>query len=247
MGLFLLLKGGAVNTYAFDLNLDKKYRGKYIVIRQGDDDSTTVTATLYDQGVPFTDTGFSAKFKMTLPDGQHYYRADATYNAGVVSIVLDEEYAASYPGRTDDAYFELTKGTAIYSTEPISVVIRRDATDGMTEGKDYDDEIVATIEGWLDVHPEATTTVTDDSLTTLKYKDGSVTEPKLATEAVSTRVLGGSSVTTAKIDNLAVTEAKLASDAVTTPKILDEAVTFEKLDPDIFAVVTDAEIVAMFD
>ena len=236
-----------MNTYAFDLNLDKKYRGKYIVIRQGDDDSTTVTATLYDQGVPFTDTGFSAKFKMTLPDGQHYYRADATYNAGVVSIVLDEEYAASYPGRTDDAYFELTKGTAIYSTEPISVVIRRDATDGMTEGKDYDDEIVATIEGWLDVHPEATTTVTDDSLTTLKYKDGSVTEPKLATEAVSTRVLGGSSVTTAKIDNLAVTEAKLASDAVTTPKILDEAVTFEKLDPDIFAVVTDAEIVAMFD
>ena len=59
MGLFLLLKGGAVNTYAFDLNLDKKYRGKYIVIRQGDDDSTTVTATLYDQGVPFTDTGRS--------------------------------------------------------------------------------------------------------------------------------------------------------------------------------------------
>ena len=234
-----------MNTYAFDLNLDKKYRGKYIVIRQGDDDSTTVTATLYDQGVPFTDTGFSAKFKMTLPDGQHYYRADATYNAGVVSIVLDEEYAASYPGRTDDAYFELTKGTAIYSTEPISVVIRRDATDGMTEGKDYDDEIISTIVGYLDAHPEKMTTVQDNSIETQKIIDRQITEPKMADEAVSTRVLVGSSVTTAKIDNLAVTEAKLASDAVTTPKILDEAVTFEKLDPDIFAVVTDAEIAAM--
>ena len=145
-----------MNTYSFDLNLDKKYRGKYIIMRQGDDDSTTLTATLYDQGVPFTESGYTAKFKMTLPDKQHYYRADATYDAGVVTVILDEEYAASYPGRTDDAYFELTKNAKVYSTEPISVVIRRDATDGMTEGKDYDDEIIATINDWLDDHPEAT-------------------------------------------------------------------------------------------
>ena len=236
-----------MNTYSFDLNLDKKYRGKYIIMRQGDDDSTTLTATLYDQGVPFTESGYTAKFKMTLPDKQHYYRADATYNVGVVTVILDEEYAASYPGRTDDAYFELTKNAKVYSTEPISVVIRRDATDGMTEGKDYDDEIIATINGWLDDHPEATTTVQDDALKTPKYKDGSVTTPKLADAAVTTDKLAGSSVTTAKLDNLSVTEAKLAADAVTTVKIADEAVTIDKLDPGIFTVVTDAQIAAMFD
>ena len=55
----------------------------------------------------------------------------------------------------------------------------------MTEGKDYDDEIIATINDWLDDHPEATTTVQDDALTTPKYKDGSVTTVKIADEAVT--------------------------------------------------------------
>ena len=236
-----------MNTYAFDLSLDKKYRGKYIILRQGDDDSTTLTATLYDQGVPFTESGYTCKFKMTLPDNQHYYRADATYAAGVVTIVIDEEFAASYPGRTNDAYFELTKGAKVYSTEPISVVIRRDATDGMTEGKDYDDEIISTINDYLDAHPEKMTTVVDNSIETKKIIDKQITEPKLADEAVSTRALAGSSVTTAKLDNLSVTEAKVASNAITTPKIVDGAVTIGKLDPGIFVVLTDAEIAAMFD
>ena len=43
------------------------------------------------------------------------------------------------------------------------------------------DEIIEQdITNWLDQHPEATTTVQDDSLTTAKYKNGSVTNPKLA-------------------------------------------------------------------
>lgn len=41
------------------------------------------------------------------------------------------------------------------------------------------------IDAWLDDHPEATTTVQDDSLTTAKYKDKSVTTSKLDDESVT--------------------------------------------------------------
>lgn len=42
------------------------------------------------------------------------------------------------------------------------------------------------VSDWLDEHPEATTTVQDDSITTVKLKDDSVTTPKIADEAVTT-------------------------------------------------------------
>ena len=48
-----------------------------------------------------------------------------------------------------------------------------------------DEVITAEIDNWLNDHPEATTTVQDDSLITSKYKDGSVTKDKLADEAVT--------------------------------------------------------------
>ena len=41
------------------------------------------------------------------------------------------------------------------------------------------------ISNWLDEHPEATTTVQDDSLTTLKYKNSSVTSEKISNNAIS--------------------------------------------------------------
>lgn len=43
----------------------------------------------------------------------------------------------------------------------------------------HGDEIKVAVDEWLAEHPEATTTVQDDSLTTAKYKDGSVTPAKL--------------------------------------------------------------------
>lgn len=46
---------------------------------------------------------------------------------------------------------------------------------------DTDEKIIAEVNTWLEEHPEATTTVLDNSLTTAKYKDGSVTVPKLET------------------------------------------------------------------
>lgn len=235
-----------MNTYAFDLDLGKRFSDQVVTIGQSDHNGTTLTVTLYKDGAAFTTANLTAYFAMRLPGETNYYRQSCTYNAGVITCTLDEAYAGAIAGKTDVAYFELHQGdTVIASTARFLVVVLESATHGMTEGYRYDDEVTAVIRQWLNEHPEATTTVVDDSLTTPKFKDGSITEPKLANDSVSTRTLIGSSVTTAKIDNLAVTEAKLGAGAVTTAKIADGSVTVEKLDQSMFSVVTDAEIAAM--
>lgn len=237
-----------MNTFSFDLDLAKSVSPEVVVLRQGDKSGTALSVTLYDHGTRLTTSGLSASVVIDLPDNTHYYRADASYSNGIVTHTIDEEYAASAPGRTNNAYVVLKQGdSVIASSASFSVLVLRSATDGKTEGKDYDDEITRTIRTWLDEHPEATTTVTDDSLTTPKYKDKSVTEAKLADSSVTTDKLAGSSVTTAKLDNLAVTEAKLADGSVTTKKLADGAVTADKIADGLFSVVTDTQIAAMLD
>lgn len=54
-------------------------------------------------------------------------------------------------------------------------------------------EIQEYIDDWLDAHPEATTTVPDDGITTRKLADGSVTRNKLAADVA--HLLGGTMVT----------------------------------------------------
>ena len=64
----------------------------------------------------------------------------------------------------------------------------------------HGDEIKVAVDEWLAEHPEATTTVQDNSLTTAKYVDGSVTEPKI----------GNGAVTPSKLDRAYSTSADLA-------------------------------------
>jgi len=236
-----------MNTYEIDLDVGKARCADVLVMRQGDHDGTTVTATLYKDGAPFSASGsITAYFVMELPGGSDYYRKAATYSSGVVTVTIDEEYACAVSGRTDNAYVELHRGTTVIaSTGSVTVIVLPSATAGKSEGQRYDDEIAAVVRQWLDDHPEATTTVVDDSLTTDKFKDRQVTEPKLADGSVSTRTIVDGAVTTAKMDDGSVTEAKLAAGSVATSKLADGAVTMDKLDPDLFAVVTDAEIAAM--
>ena len=194
-------------TYAFNLDLDKKFSKQVVVLGQSDHNGTTLTVTLYKDGSVFTTSGLTAYFAMRLPGNTNYYRKSCTYNAGVITCVIDEEYAGAISGKTDVAYFELHQGsTVVASTARFLVVVLPSATQGMTEGYRYDDEVVAVVTQWLDDHPEATTTVTDNS----------------------------------------ITSAKLASNAVTTDKIADGSVTVDKLATDIFTVVSDADIAAMF-
>ena len=212
-----------MNNYAFDLDLDKKHPGKTVIMRQGDHQGTTLTCTLYDHSTPFTTANYTAYFVMSYPDKSGYYRASATYNAGVITIAVDEEYACSVAGRTK-AYFELHapgEGGAISSTASFMVIVLPSGTAGMAEGYRYDDEIMASIHAWLDAHPEMITTV----------QAGEIDEPKLADNSVSTRTIQGGAVIEDKIDGGAVTRSKLASNSVSTEKIAGGAVTDDKLDP----------------
>lgn len=82
--------------------------------------------------------------------------------------------------------------TASGTAEPIKGFYVHDEetdTDGVAKVSieavhEFVEDVSGAVDSWLDEHPEATTTVQDDSLTTAKYKDGSVTEDKLAPASV---------------------------------------------------------------
>lgn len=103
----------------------------------------------------------------------------------------------------------------------------------------FEDGVAETIDEWLTEHPEATTTVQDEAVTTAKLANNTVTEPKLASNSVSsakiqdgaitTTKLNSEAVTTEKISDGAITEVKLASSSVSTAKLQDGAVTEGKL------------------
>ena len=114
-------------------------------------------------------------------------------------------------------------GTKKYPIETISdevASLRVDMTELQRGGYVADQQQIAEdINAWLDAHPEATTTVEDNSITSIKLQDGSVTTPKLHDGAVAT----------AKVSDGAITAAKLADDSVSTDKVQDGAITSAKI------------------
>lgn len=81
-------------------------------------------------------------------------------------------------------------------------------------GPKITEAIDAATSDWLEKHPEATTTVEDNSLTNAKFMDGSV----------NSRVIEDGSIATGDIADLAVTTPKIADNAVTSDKITSSAV-----------------------
>ena len=82
---------------------------------------------------------------------------------------------------------------------------------------------------WLDEHPEATTTVQDYSISTIKLANGAVTHNKMAVDSVGHDNLIDGSVQSDTIADGAVTTSDIADGAVTEPKIADYGVTTQKL------------------
>ena len=113
-----------------------------------------------------------------MPDKivNHFVLADgstAKYDAGSL-VNLDE--TVSLAGYAPDAK---AVGDRLTDVENLAETLNEG-------GLELKDDVIATnVEDWLDDHPEATTTVQDDSLTTAKYKDNSVTTAKLANGAVT--------------------------------------------------------------
>ena len=66
--------------------------------------------------------------------------------------------------------------------------------DGIEAIDEYADiftaDVSESVENWLDDHPEATTTVEDNSITTAKLQDGAVTDDKLASDGIKSAFNG---------------------------------------------------------
>lgn len=178
-----------MNTFNLRLDLDKAPAlPLWVTIRQGDMNGTTISASIYDHGTLLAGS-YNARIAFQLPDGEHYYRKDATFSSGVATVTIDETEAASVTGNTV-GYFEILQGsTVIASTANFGVRILPSALDGAEPGEVYDTaiqeaidglnaavaELPDTVEDILEDHPEWTTTV----------QDGSISVPKLASDVRS--------------------------------------------------------------
>ena len=162
-----------MNTFNIGLDLDKRPAvPEWVTIRQGDMNGTTIAASIYDHGTLLTGS-YSARVAFRLPDGEHYYRKDATFSSGIATVTIDEQEAASVIGNTF-GYFEILSGsTVIASTADFGVRVLQSATDGMTPGENYDSAIQDAIdaipglvlEELQEQGAQVTLTVTDGDLT----------------------------------------------------------------------------------
>ena len=129
------------NTFQLKLDLDKQTALQTVRIRQGDELGTTIRAAIYDHGTLASVMDGTCYFVMKLPDGEHYYRKSATFTGGIATVTIDEQEAASVPGRVCNAYFTIRGTGATFSTAPFVVVILPDALDGATVAESYDSAI----------------------------------------------------------------------------------------------------------
>ena len=147
-----------MNTFNLTLDLAKakQRQQQTIFVRQGDQNGTTIVATITDHGVAANTTGLTARFQMRLPDGTHYYRKAASLSGNTATVALDETQAASAVGRTDVAYFQLLQGsTVVASTESFTVIVLPDALADATVPESYDSAIQEAIDNANEAAEEA--------------------------------------------------------------------------------------------
>lgn len=173
-----------MNTYHLRLDLAKGNGSSpgnsypTVTIRQGDKNGCQIEADLYDHNERFTTAGLTAYFLMDLPDGTHYYRKQATYSAGIVTVTIDETYAASAVGVSQNAYFEILSGsTVIASTQSFTVRVLADARDGRVVGETYDSEAAELISELSDA--------IDDAEEAIRNVDTAITNAQAATDAAN--------------------------------------------------------------
>ena len=137
-----------MNVQNITLDISKAIMaGQIIRMGQGDNEGTTIRATILDNSAIPSLSEMSAAFCMRLPDGVHYVRdSNCSISGNVVTYVVDEEHCCVASGYTDEAYFELVSGTTEYSTSRFRVKVERAANDGSAApAGSWDTEIDAAI------------------------------------------------------------------------------------------------------
>lgn len=109
-------------TKAVSLNVDKSgsFAAQTVRISQGDENSTSIVATILDGAQPFDLTGKSVRFKCELPGGKVFVDDSVTVSdakTGVVSFTPSVEVSAA-AGKVTGAHFEVfCDGYAIHTTK----------------------------------------------------------------------------------------------------------------------------------
>lgn len=109
-------------TKAVSLNVDKSgsFAAQTVRISQGDENSTSIVATILDGAHPFDLTGKSVRFKCELPGGKVFVDEGVTVSnaeKGMMTFTLPAEIAAA-AGKVTGALFEVySDGYAVHTTK----------------------------------------------------------------------------------------------------------------------------------
>lgn len=109
-------------TKAVSLNVDKSgsFAAQTVRISQGDENSTSIVATILDGAQPFDLTGKSVRFKCELPGGKVFVDEGVTVSnaeKGMMTFTLPAEVSAA-AGKVTGALFEVySDGYAIHTTK----------------------------------------------------------------------------------------------------------------------------------
>jgi hypothetical protein len=175
-----------VNTQNIELDIDKRGCGNNCIrIAQGESGGTTIKALVFDNGLEFALDGYTAYLVARLPDRIHYYKGTATVSGNTVTHVCEESKLACVPGYTDEAYFEFTKGSQTVQTERFALDIMRDAREGNSPAKSWDNAVEA-----LEKRAETAVTKGEQAVTdagkALNNANAAVNICKSATDAANT-------------------------------------------------------------
>ena len=199
-----------MNIFDITLDVDKRPNKESVNLRQGDINGTTIRATLRDHDVPMEGGEYTAMFCMALPDRKTFYHDNATYENGVVTVVVKEQYAAAVAGSTNNAYFELYDGDELkYTTASFVVRVKPSAMDGEA-AKSYDPRVEAIMTEMRELIEEET-----------ESEAGRVT----AEENRVTAEEGRAAAEQARVDTFTANEASRVSTFATNEANRDETFT----------------------
>ena len=207
-----------MNTQTIELDIDKRGCGnKCIRIAQGENGGTTIKALVFDNGGEFALAGYTAYLVARLPDRIHYYKGTATVSGNTVTHVCEESKLACVPGYTDEAYFEFTKGSQTVQTERFALDIMRDAREGNTPAKSWDNAVEA-----LEKRAETAVTKGEQAVTdagkALNNANAAVKICKSATDAANTATGKANAATKSATDAASAANTAKANAETATSK-----------------------------
>lgn len=205
-----------MNNQTIELDIDKRGCGNNCIrIAQGENGGTTIKALVFDNGGEFALAGYTAYLVARLPDRIHYYKGTATVSGNTVTHVCEESKLACVPGYTDEAYFEFTNGSHTVQTERFALDIMRDAREGNTPAKSWDNAVEA-----LEKRAETAVTKGEQAVTdagkALNNANAAVNICKSATDAANTATSKANAATKSATDAAsAANTAKANADTAT--------------------------------